>query len=158
MAKGSMAIVEEQGMHRTRIGIVGAGFIASRHAGNLAGFDDAAVVAVADPVIERARALAETCGAVAYADLDQMLDVAQADALFICVPPFAHGAPEQAALDRGLPFFVEKPLAVDLATAEAVAARVAEQELITAVGYHWRYLDTTEEAQALLRERPARLA
>jgi predicted dehydrogenase len=145
-------------MHRTRIGVVGAGFIASRHAGNLAACDDVAVVGVADPALERAQALAESCGAVAYGDLDQMLDAEDIEALFICVPPFAHGAPEQAALDRGLPFFVEKPLATDLATAETIAARVAEQNLITAVGYHWRYLDTTEEAQARLRERPPRLA
>jgi predicted dehydrogenase len=86
-----------------------------------------------------------------------MLERARPDALYICVPPFAHGEPEAAALDAGVPFFVEKPLACDLETAEAIAAAVARSGLITATGYHWRYLDTVERAAALLRERPPRL-
>ena len=63
-----------------------------------------------------------------------------------------------AALEQGLPFFVEKPLAVDLETAETIARGVQDRELVTAVGYHWRYLDTTERVRELLSENPARLA
>lgn len=54
--------------------------------------------------------------------------------------PFAHGAPERAAITRGLPFFVEKPVTLDMDVAEADTAEVAERGLATAVGYHWRYL------------------
>jgi predicted dehydrogenase len=86
-----------------------------------------------------------------------MLDKETLDALYICVPPFAHGELELAALERGLPFFVEKPLATTWETAAAIAERIEAQRLVTAVGYHWRYLDTTEEAQGLLEEKPARL-
>lgn len=60
-------------------------------------------------------------------------------------------------IEQKLPFFIEKPLATDLATAEGIAAGVATTGLVTAVGYHWRYLDTTERAQELLSN-PARLA
>ena len=35
---------------------------------------------------------------------------------------------------------------------------MAAEGLITATGYHWRYLDTTERAQELLAGRPAHLA
>jgi predicted dehydrogenase len=142
----------------TRIGFIGAGGIASRHLGNLLGFADVRVAAVADPMEERARAQAARSGGVVYADYRQMLDRETLDALYICVPPFAHGPLEEAALDRNLPFFVEKPLAVEADTAEAIGRRVAAQNLITAVGYHWRYLDTTERAQELLSRNPARLA
>lgn len=145
-------------MERTRIGVVGAGVIASRHLGNLLEFPDVDVVAVADPSFERACGLAARCGAKAYVDHTMMLARERLDALYICVPPFAHGAPELAALEAGLPFFVEKPLAVDLETAEAIAEALAGSDLPTAVGYHWRYLDVYEEARALLKERPARLA
>ena len=79
------------------------------------------------------------------------------DALWICVPPFAHGAPERAAIAAGLPFFVEKPIAVDVATAERISHAIAARELVTAVGYHWRYLDTVDEARRLLRDNPAHL-
>jgi predicted dehydrogenase len=61
-------------------------------------------------------------------------------------------------LERNLPFFVEKPLAVEYAVGEAIAKRVAEKSLVTAVGYHLRYMDIVERAQDILRDNPARLA
>jgi myo-inositol 2-dehydrogenase / D-chiro-inositol 1-dehydrogenase len=112
---------------------------------------------VADPRTDRAEVLAGRAGATAYAGWERMLDTEQLGALWVCVPPYAHGPVEQAAVDRGLPVFVEKPLAADLATAQRVAARVAEVGLLTAVGYHWRYLDTFEHARRLLAGAPARL-
>jgi predicted dehydrogenase len=145
-------------MTRTRIGFIGAGIIANRHLGNLLGFDDVAVVAIADLLPERAGPAAARCDGKAYSDYREMLDREELDALYICVPPFAHGAPELAAVDHGLPFFVEKPLAADWETAETVGRGVAARQLITGVGYHWRYLDITERAQELLRANPARLA
>jgi predicted dehydrogenase len=145
-------------MGPTRIGFIGAGIIANRHLGNLLGFDDVAVVAIADVLLERAQEVAARCQARAYTDYRAMLDRERLDALYICVPPFAHGAPELAAAECGLPFFVEKPIAADLHTAEAVARAVANRQLITGVGYHWRYLDITERAHELLSANPARLA
>jgi predicted dehydrogenase len=145
-------------MTRTRIGVLGAGFIAARHIGNLLDFSEVAVVAIADPAVERAAEQAARSGARAYASWEEMLDREALDALYLCIPPVAHGAPELAALERGLPFFVEKPLAADLATAEQIAAGVARSRTITAAGYHWRYLDSIERAQELLVNRPARLA
>ena len=138
---------------QVRIGFIGAGLIANRHLGDLLGFHDVRVVAVADLEPERAAGLAERCGGTAYAEFEEMLDREHLDGVYICVPPFAHGQPEAAVLDRGLPFFVEKPLGADLATAETIAARVAAESIVTATGYHWRYLDITERAQALLAEK-----
>lgn len=141
----------------TRVGMVGAGAVATRHAETLRTFPDAAIVAVADPVRERAAALAERCGASVHSDHRGLLARGDLDAVYVCVPPFAHGPPELAAIDAGLPFLVEKPLAAGLATAETIAARSATSGLPTATGYHWRYLDTLEHAQALLADNPPRL-
>jgi predicted dehydrogenase/glycosyltransferase involved in cell wall biosynthesis len=144
---------------RTRIGFVGAGVIASRHLANLLEFPDVDVVAVADPVAERAEGLAARCAARTYPDHAAMLEEERLDALYICVPPYAHGAPELVAVEAGVPFFVEKPVAVDLETAEEIAgALLVNPSLPTAVGYHWRYLDIYEQARVLLEENPARLA
>ena len=134
----------------TRIGIVGAGGIAGRHLGVLTSFPDVAVVAVADTDHARAAALAAPLGATAFDSVDAMLNDVTLDALFICVPPFAHGPAERAAIAAGLPFFVEKPLTADLATAEAIAAEVKAAGLITAVGYHWRYLEPVDAARRAL--------
>lgn len=143
---------------QTRVGFIGAGIIANRHMGDLLGFKDVQVVAVSDVVKDRAEALAQRCGGNSYENLDEMLDREQLDAVYVCVPPFAHGAPELAVIERDLPFFVEKPLAVDWETAARIGERVQARQLVTATGYHWRYLDITERARELLSKNPARLA
>ena len=94
---------------KTRIGFIGAGGIASRHIGNLLGFDDIRIVAASDPVRDRAEAAAARADAKAYTDYRAMLDHEELDAVYVCTPPFAHGAPELACIARKLPFFVEKP-------------------------------------------------
>ena len=145
-------------MSRTQIGFVGCGGIAARHIGNLLGFQDVRIAAVADPVLDRARSAADRAAARAYEDFETMLDSEKLDAIYICVPPFAHGNPERRAIDTGLPFFVEKPLATDFQTADDIARRIEASGIVTAVGYHWRYLNTTEQVASRLAQNPVRLA
>jgi len=145
------------GVERTRIGFIGAGGIANRHFGVLEQFNDVEILAVADVDMVRATEAAARFGARAFDDAAAMLSAVELDALYICVPPFAHGEPERLAIEHKLPFFVEKPVALDLGTAEDVAAAVDRLGLVTAVGYHWRYLDTVDEVKALLSATPARL-
>lgn len=140
-----------------KIGFIGAGGIAHRHFGVLQTMPDVSITALADPHGARVKAAAAHLGARAYPDHDAMLAAEDLDAVWICIPPFAHGAPERACLARGLPFFVEKPITLDLALAEQIATEVEAAGLITAVGYHWRYLDTVDEARAHLAKNPAHL-
>ncbi|MER7459169.1 Gfo/Idh/MocA family oxidoreductase [Micromonospora sp. NPDC126480] len=143
-------------MRRCRVGLIGAGGVAQRHARVLSGFDDVELVGVTDVVPEAARALADTYRTVACPGVEEVL-AAGPDAVYVCVPPFAHGPAEEAVVAAGLPLFVEKPVAVDLATAERIAALVAERGLLTAVGHHWRYLPIVEQARDLLDGRPVRM-
>lgn len=129
-----------------KVACVGTGFIAGRHLDALSSFPDVDVVAVADPVRERAEDAATRYGARAYGDGLALLGEEELDAAWLCVPPFAHGPLEQAAVERSLPFFVEKPLALDLDTALAIGEQVRERGLLTAVGYHWRYVRAVEQA------------
>jgi predicted dehydrogenase len=140
-----------------RVGCVGAGFIAGEHLRALSGFDDVQVVAVADTVRERAEQAAARYGARPYGDGLALLETEDLDAVWLCVPPFSHGVLEAAAVERGVPFFVEKPLALDLPIAQEVARQVAAGRLTTAVGYHWRHLDLVERAAELLSRNLAQL-
>ncbi len=137
-------------MSRLKIGCIGTGFIAGRHLGALAAMPEVEIVAVADPVVERADAAALGLGARAYDDGLALLAAEELDALWLCVPPFAHGPLERAALAADLPFFVEKPIGLDLATAQEVATGVRARGLLTAVGYHWRYLDVVAQVRGVL--------
>ena len=150
-------VAPRQEMTIARIGFIGCGGIAQRHLGVLRTFGDVTIAAVADPDLSRAEATAEDYGARAFAGLDEMLAEMPLDAVFICVPPFAHGAAERAAIAVGLPFFVEKPITLDLHLAEQIAQEVHDAGLVTAVGYHWRYLDTVDEARRALADNPAQL-
>jgi predicted dehydrogenase len=144
-------------MSKTRIGFIGVGGIAQRHLGVLEQFGHVELAAFADPDFDRAVDAAGRYGARAFASHDEMLESAELDAVYICIPPFAHGQAERAAIARKLPFFVEKPLSLDIELAEALAREIEAAGLVTAVGYHWRYLDTVEEARRRLAERPAQL-
>jgi myo-inositol 2-dehydrogenase/D-chiro-inositol 1-dehydrogenase len=135
-----------------RVACIGTGFMAGKHLAALSSFDDVDVVAVADTVPDRAEEVAVDLGARAYADGLDLLASEDLDAVWLCVPPFAHGQLERAALERHLPFFTEKPLANDLDTALAIAEEVMCRGLLAAVGYHWRYLDVVEKLVARCRE------
>jgi predicted dehydrogenase len=142
----------------TRIAVVGAGSVAQRHVEVLQGLDDVRVVSVTDPLAPAADTLARACDGRAFADVDEALDAVPVDAVYVCVPPFAHGLPERSALARGLPLFVEKPVAVDAATAESVLAAVTAAGVVTGTGYHWRCMDVVATAQDLLADSPPALA
>ena len=144
-------------LSKVRIGMVGAGAVAARHVRTLLAMDGVEVAAVADPALERAGALAAEAGAAVHPNHMELLEAERLDAVYICVPPFAHGPPELAVLDAGLPMFVEKPVAIDQETATTIAVRLAERPVLTCTGYHWRWLDIFDRAAGLLADRPARL-
>ena len=144
-------------MTRLRVACVGTGFIAGQHLRALSAMADVQIVAVADTQPERAEEVATRYRARSYTDGPTLLGTEELDAVWLCVPPFAHGSLEAAAIDRGLPFFVEKPLALDPSTAQGIADRLAGTGLTTAVGYHWRHLDVVERAVAVLAGAPAQL-
>ena len=141
-----------------RIGFVGTGGIANHHLRTLAQLDEAELVAFCDLVEEKALAAASEYGGRAYGHYEALYDSEALDAVYICLPPFAHAQPELAAIERGLPIFVEKPVSTSLEQARAVEAAIRSQNLISAVGYHWRYMDTTAQAIEHLGDEPVGFA
>lgn len=143
-------------MTASRVGLVGAGGVAQRHARVLSGFADVQLVGVTDVLPEAAERLATAHGGRAYPDVGALL-AEGLDALYVCVPPFAHGPAERAAVEAGVPLFVEKPVGVDAGTPVGLAGLIESRGLLSAVGHHWRYLHTVEQARALLAGREIRL-
>jgi myo-inositol 2-dehydrogenase/D-chiro-inositol 1-dehydrogenase len=144
------------GSPRCRIGFVGAGSVARRHAGVLSGFPDVDLVAVTDIDADRAAVLADAHGTRAVPDLDALLAEGP-DAVYVCVPPFGHGETEVRIAEAGIALFVEKPLAVDEATAEWVGRRIATSGVLTRVGHHWRCAEPVLRARRLLAGHRVRL-
>jgi predicted dehydrogenase len=122
----------------------------------LSGFPDVQVTGVTDVIPAAAEDLAGRYGATMFAGVPELLN-AGVDAVYVCVPPFAHGPAERAIVAADLPLFVEKPIALDKVAASDIADLIAARSLTSAVGHHWRYLATVDRARALLDRRPIRL-
>ncbi len=143
-------------MDRCKVGFVGAGGVAVRHARHLTQLRDVRILAVTDPNMAAARSFAEMTGAAVVSDLEGLLNTSP-DAVYVCVPPHAHGAIEELVLGAGAALFVEKPLELDLATAERIADTARKAGVVTAVGHHWRYSSAVDLVRELLAGRPVRL-
>ena len=161
-----------------RLGFIGTGGIAREHAkaihgrgtlrnvvnvargksGMNATVTGAKIVGIADLNPEAARLMAEMTGAKAYNTAKDLIKDGGVDAVYICVPPFAHGEPERAALEAKIPFFCEKPLGLDQGFLDEIAAEVEKQKLVTSVGYMTRYRKSVQRARELLKNDPAILA
>jgi predicted dehydrogenase len=140
-----------------KIAIIGTGGVAQRHLGVLAQLPDLEVVGHVSADLARAEQQAARWGGHGYVEVAQMLDRERPAAVWMCVTPDRHGPTELALLERRVPFFVEKPLAVDLALAEELAQRIAQAGAIVGVGYKFRALDTLGRVRQLLDETPPRM-
>ncbi|MBM3130683.1 MAG: Gfo/Idh/MocA family oxidoreductase [Chloroflexi bacterium] len=136
-----------------RIGLIGAGRMGNVHAGCLKEIPEAKIVAVADILPERAQTLSAQWNANAYTDYRTLLDREKLDAVYICTPTGVHAEPALAVAERGLPFFVEKPLALTMRDAKRVARAVERARVLSCVCYHWRYTNAVIKAQEILAER-----
>lgn len=137
-------------MDPIRVGVIGTGWIAGTHLSVLKGIEEASVQAVADVDGERAQAFAAEAGARAFTDWRQMLESEELDALFVCTPPLAHLDPATAALEAGLPLYLEKPIARGLDDARRIVETAERTQTVCAVGYQWHALDLLDEVRRLL--------
>jgi myo-inositol 2-dehydrogenase/D-chiro-inositol 1-dehydrogenase len=136
-------------MERLRVAVVGAGWIAADHVGELVLRDDVHVVGVCDLDRARAEALAPP-GAEVYERLDELFDRGQPDALWICTPPLAHREPALAAFARGIHVYLEKPIARTADDAAAIVAAAEASDAVCAVGYQWHATDLLDDAREAL--------
>ncbi len=97
-----------------RVGLAGLGSMGRNHLRHLASREDCRLAAVADPdPAVLADAIAKT-GAAGFADPLAMIAEAALDAVVVAAPTTAHAALTLAAIERGLPVLVEKPLAANV--------------------------------------------
>ncbi|MBQ7039032.1 MAG: Gfo/Idh/MocA family oxidoreductase [Clostridia bacterium] len=138
-----------------KVAMIGCGGIGRYHLSHLKEFSDfVSTVGFCDIIPERAEKFAEETGSKAYTDFRVMLDETNPEAVFICIPPYCHGDIENELIDRNIPFFVEKPLSVDLEQAKAIEKRVKEKNLIAAVGFQCRYDSLADHVKDYAKSNP----
>jgi len=132
-----------------RVGVIGAGRMGQEHLRRLAAIEWAVVTAVADANLPLAEQQASAHGARAFADPADLVR-SGVDAVVIATPGKLHRAHVELALAAGLPFLLEKPVAIAMDDALAIRDAADQAGVITAVGYQWRNLETIPFARSAL--------
>ncbi len=135
------------------IGVVGAGNIASL---NVAGYledDRCRVVAVCDPVEDRAAEAARRWGAPkVYTELAELLDDPAVDAVEVLTPTDLHLDHVLAAVAAGKHVSCQKPLANSVADAVAMGRAADEAGVVLRVSECFRHYPPLELARRLIAE------
>ena len=143
---------------RVRVGFVGTGGIATEfHLPALKDIEGVEIVALCDVAKERAQEVAADFGGRVYGDHRKMLDREDLDALFVCLPPFAHTDAELIAAEKKIHLFVEKPIALDMEQGIEIAEAIEKSGVISCVGYQLRYLPVAAAARGFLSGKPISL-
>jgi predicted dehydrogenase len=142
-----------------KLAMIGCGGIGAYHFLHLAQMTDKVELAgFCDLIPEKAQAFCEQAeSGKAYTDYKVMYDEVQPDMVFICIPPYCHGEVEFETIRRGIHFFVEKPISLDLTLSREILRRVKEAGLITAVGFQCRYSNLIDPLQAFIERNPIAL-
>jgi myo-inositol 2-dehydrogenase/D-chiro-inositol 1-dehydrogenase len=125
-----------------RVGVIGVGLMGTDHAERLANRTaNATLVAVADPDLERARALAAGFTDVtAYADALELIRDERVDAVLIASPGFVHPEQLTACIEAGKYTLCEKPLTMGATSSlQVVEAERAAGKPLVQVGFMRRY-------------------
>src|SRR5215472_9066046 len=136
------------GVVNLRVATIGVGHLGRHHARILASLPGVELVAVVDTNRARANEVASAHGTRALYDA---VDLAgRVDAVTIAVPTEQHAAMAVPFLETGVPALVEKPLARNLAEADAMIAASAKADGVLAVGHTERFNPAVDAARPLL--------
>jgi myo-inositol 2-dehydrogenase / D-chiro-inositol 1-dehydrogenase len=135
-----------------RIGVIGCGWIAETHLANLKALGEQ-VACVCDPDPGRRAWAAALTGAEEFDDAEALLARGEPEAVLVLTPPRAHREITVASLERGLPVYLEKPVARDLGDAHAIVAAADRTGVVCAIGYQWRAIAWLPEVRELFAGR-----
>jgi UDP-N-acetylglucosamine 3-dehydrogenase len=123
---------------RLRVGLAGLGSMGRNHLRNLQAREDVALVAIADPSVE-AMASAAMTDARPYADPLDMIEDGGLDAIIVAAPTTLHHQIALAAIERGVPVLVEKPLATTVAQCRELVHAASRRGVLLQAGHIERF-------------------
>jgi predicted dehydrogenase len=136
---------------RLRVGLVGLGTMGRNHLRVISTHEQTVLAAVADLDPAALQAAVEQTGAQGYPDPLTMIREAEIEALVIAAPTTAHVELALAAIERGLPVLVEKPLAATNAEALEIVEAARAKGVPVQVGHVERYNPAVLKLGELLR-------
>ena len=134
-----------------RVGIVGTGF-ARVHVEALKKIPGTEVCAITSRKKERAKEFSKANGikAEAFDCFKEMLDSAKPDAVYVCLPPFAHEGEVEMAADRGIHLLVEKPIAINSRKARKMVDAIESNRVKSQVGFHMMFRKSVRSLKKMI--------
>ncbi len=122
---------------KTRVGVVGVGYLGSIHARIYARMPNVDLVGVVDIDPTIAKKVGAECHCEVFNVPEQLLD--EVEAVSIVVPTTAHREVSEMFIDNGVDILLEKPVAHTVEDAEALVARAERADIILQVGHLERF-------------------
>ena len=136
-------------MSKVRVAIVGCGFIGHYHGRAAQNSASAELVGAADPNAEALKAFGEKLGVTRLvASAEELAADPEVDAVAIGVPNKFHLPLARLFLEAGKHVLVDKPMAMNAAEGEEMAALAAKHDRRLLIGHMWRF---DPEAQFIRR-------
>jgi len=142
-------------MKTLNVAILGTGGMGKNHANSLKPMDGVDIAAVCDlnrELAEKFCAELELTGCTVYTDFDEMIEKENLDALYVCIPPFAHNGEVEKAAEKGIHLFLEKPIALNSAVAGKMVEAIEKAGVISQVGYQMRFRQSIQKLAAMIAD------
>lgn len=133
-----------------QVGVGGFGAHWLRMLNEYPGIELVAIVDINSAVLDEAAQVSGVAPQACFTDLEKALAEVPAEALVCVSPPVYHRAHTIAAMKAGLDVICEKPLAIDIEDAVAMARTARESKRIMAVSQNYRYRPVTWTMQKLV--------
>lgn len=134
-----------------RVGIIGCGAIAINHLDAYSRLNDAIVAICMDTDPQRAKTFAREHGIPAWTtNTDELLSAV--DAVSVCTPHPTHEALVLQAARAGVDVLCEKPLAIDLQSAERMVSACSEAGIKFGAVFQRRFWPAAQRIRAALNE------
>lgn len=133
-----------------RVALVGLGKMGISHQAILNSTNGIDLVATCDATPLISSLMSKYTKAKSYSDYNEMLEKEALDAVLIATPPKAHVPMVQAAIDKGLAIFCEKPFVLDTADGVRLADAAQAAGIVNQVGYHYRFVGSFVEVKRLI--------
>ena len=132
-------------------GIIGLGKMGILHTGILSGLEGVNVTAIAEKESLLKRIFGNVLPSVKlYESYERMLDEENLNLVFITTPTSLHVKMAEECVERGINFFVEKPLGVSKNECEPLIGKLKGEPVINMVGYCKHFIDTFIKAKEII--------
>ena len=120
-----------------KVGLIGAGYIATWHADAIRACKDAELTCICDVSTTAAKALADAYGVAAYSSVADMVAAGGVEAVHILTPPNLHHAIALECIAAGLHVVVEKPVALSVAETREIVDAASAKGVQFAAGHNF---------------------